>query len=286
MTEPTVAQALRQARAQLPLSTTPQLDAELLLAHVMQRPRSFFHARPETLLDGRVWEAYQVLLQRRASGEPLAYITAQQDFWTLTLDVSPAVLVPRPDTELLVEIALGLGPQDQTAWQVADLGTGSGAIALALGSERPHWCIHATDISSDALAVAQGNAMRLAPGRVNFFQGAWYEALPSALRLDCIISNPPYLEAGDRHIDADGLSHEPRQALVAAEQGLADLYAIIDGAPASLRQGGWLLLEHGHTQGAVVRKRLQAAGLTQVCSHRDLAGHERVSQGQYPGGTR
>lgn len=281
MTETTVAAALRQAQVQLAAIGSARLDAELLLAQVMGCARSRLHSRPETLLSQVQRQAFDQLLQRRQSGEPLAYLLGEQDFWSLTLSVTPAVLVPRPDTELLVEVALSLGAPGEP-WRVADLGTGSGAIILALASERPAWQFYATDQSADALAVAQANAQRLGLDRVQWYRGSWCHALPAELRLHCIVSNPPYIDAADAHLQGDGLRHEPRQALVAEAAGLADLRVIIHQAPARLLPGGFLLLEHGYNQAPAVRQMLQAAGFETVQSRRDLAGHERVSLGQWP----
>lgn len=217
------------------------------------------------------------LVARRAAGEPVAYILGRKDFWTLELSVSPAVLVPRPETELLVERALTLDPGGEA--RVADLGTGSGAIALALASARPRWRIVATDISAAALAVAHANAAALGLAQVELIQGDWLACL-SARRFQMIVSNPPYVATDDAALGQ--LMREPRVALVAAEEGLAALLAITRAAPGHLEPDGWLLLEHGATQAAAVAGALVARGFAQVRSHRDLAGRERMTEGQWP----
>ena len=222
---------------------------------------------------------FLALIERRAAGEPVAYILGRKDFWTLELTVSPAVLVPRPETELLVERALALHPGDEA--KVADLGTGSGAIALALASARPGWRIVATDISAAALAVARANAVALGLERAEMVQGNWLAGLPGRT-FDLLLSNPPYVAAADPALRTPELMREPRLALVAEEDGLAALCAIIREAPAHLEPGGWLLLEHGAAQAAAVAGALVARGFAQVRSHRDLAGRERMTEGQWP----
>ena len=222
---------------------------------------------------------FLALVARRAAGEPAAYILGRKGFWTLELSVSPAVLVPRPETELLVERALTLDLRAEAG--VADLGTGSGAIALALASARPRWRIVATDISAAALTVARANAAALGLARVELIEGDWLACL-SARRFQLILSNPPYVAASDPALHQPELMREPRLALVAADAGLAALLVIIRTAPGHLEPGGWLLLEHGATQAAAVAGALVARGFAQVRSHRDLAGCERMTEGQWP----
>jgi release factor glutamine methyltransferase len=281
-TNPTVATLLAegvqrlQASQLAPGSTpTPDLDAQLLLAHVLGVPRARLRSHPETASATRAAGSYRALIERRATGEPVAYLTGEKDFWTLRLQVTPAVLVPRPESELLVERALALWPSGHA--RVADLGTGSGAIALALASERPAWRVLASDVSADALQVARGNAAALGISGVEFRLGSWFEPLRDE-RFELLVSNPPYIGAADPHLAQ--LSHEPRLALTPGADALACLTAIIRGAGRHLATGGWLLLEHGATQAQQVRRELVLAGMRHVRSHRDLAGFERMTEGQ------
>jgi release factor glutamine methyltransferase len=266
---------LRAAPAGSAPEASPDLDAQVLLAHVLGVPRVRLRSHPEELAKATAAAAYRALLERRAAGEPVAYLTGENDFWTLHLKVTPRVLIPRPETELLVERALALWPAEHA--RVADLGTGSGAIALALASARPAWRLLASDVSPDALATAQANAAALALTRVEFRLGSWFEPLKGE-RFELLVSNPPYIAADDPQLAQ--LAYEPRLALTAGSDALACLKAIIHGAGAHLERGGWLLLEHGATQGAQVRHELVLAGMRHVRSHRDLAGHERMTEGQ------
>ena len=255
--------------------TDPRFDAAVLLAYVLDVARARLSSHPELAVDATAVEHYRRLLLRRAGGEPVAYLTGRREFWSLELTVTPAVLVPRPETELLVERALALAPS--AAARVADLGTGSGAVALALASERPAWQVIATDVSVEALAVARANAAALGLQRIDFRSGDWYAALPGE-SLDLIASNPPYVAADDAALLT--LQHEPRRALTPGADALASLRTLVRGAPQHLRPGGWLLLEHGLAQAAAVRAELVLAGFRHVRSHRDLAGHERITEGQ------
>jgi release factor glutamine methyltransferase len=218
---------------------------------------------------------FRVGIERRSAGEPLAYITGVKEFWSLPLTVAPGVLVPRPETELLVELCLAL----PATTRVADLGTGSGAIAIALASERPDWQVIATDVSAEALDIAAINCRRLHVGNVELRQGRWCEALDGSF--DAIVSNPPYIAPGDAALAA--LAHEPQMALVAADEGFADLLEIAAGARARLRPGGRLLLEHGAIQAATLAARLAGLGYVDIHCHRDLAGHDRVTAAIWPG---
>jgi release factor glutamine methyltransferase len=258
---------------------TPGLDAEILLAHALGVARARLRSHPEEVPAADAATRFLDLITRRAAGEPVAYILGRKDFWTIELSVSTAVLVPRPETELLVERALALDPGGDA--RAADLGTGSGAIALALASARPCWRIVATDISAAALAVALANAAALELTRVEMIQGDWLGCL-AARRFQLILSNPPYVAASDPALAQPELMREPRLALVAAEDGLAALRAIIRTAPRHLEPGGWLLLEHGAEQAAAVAGALVARGFAQVRCHRDLAGRERMTEGQWP----
>jgi release factor glutamine methyltransferase len=252
-----------------------RLDAELLLAHALALPRARLRSHPEAAAGAGVARQYRELLERRAAGEPVAYLTGEKEFWALPLKLSAAVLVPRPETELLVERALALVRHDRA--RAVDLGTGSGAIALALASERPNWQLLATDVSEAALGIARANARALALERVQFRRGSWLAPL-GADRFDLIVSNPPYVAADDPALAA--LQHEPRLALTPGNDALLALREIIHGAPAHLLPGGWLLLEHGATQGAAVRRELALAGMRYIRSHPDLAGLERATEGQ------
>ncbi|MFO7276818.1 MAG: peptide chain release factor N(5)-glutamine methyltransferase [Pseudomonadota bacterium] len=271
---------LRQATARLAGTVDmPRLEAELLLAHVLGVPRARLRSHPEDRPDDVARTRYASLIERRVSGEPLAYIVGEREFWSLPLAVSPAVLVPRPETELLVERALALHTAPTA--RVVDLGTGSGAIALALAHERPGWSITATDISQDALAVARANAERLGLQRIEFLHGSWFEPLAGRI-FDLVLSNPPYVAADDPALLQPELGYEPSAALTPGPDALACLREIIAGAPEHLERGGWIVLEHGAQQAPLVARELVARGFTHVRSHRDLAGHERVTEAQWP----
>ncbi len=268
---------LAEARAH---SEAAAADAPLLLAHLLGKPVTWIYAHPEEAVSAPQAERFRQLLARRGAGEPLAYLTGEKDFWSLTLKVTPATLVPRPETELLVEVGLELGDGDEGI-TILDLGTGSGAIALAIAHERPHWRITATDLSAEALAVAKENARRLGLKNLRFLQGRWYEPLPTDARFHLILSNPPYVAENDPHLQGDGVRHEPRATLAAGPEGLDDLITIIRGAPAHLKRGGWLAVEHGAEQGRAVRALFQEAGFEKVETRRDLAGRDRVTLGCY-----
>ena len=273
------AQRLQNALTARDPGATPGLDAELLLAHALGTGRARLRSHPDEVPATDTAALFLTLIERRAAGEPVAYILGRKEFWSLELSVTPAVLVPRPETELLVERALALHPGGEA--RAADLGTGSGAIALALARARPGWQIVATDISAAALAVARANAAALGVPRVEMAQGDWLSCLRER-RFDLILSNPPYVAAADPALRQPELMREPQLALVAAEGGLAALHRIIRDAPDHLAPGGWLLLEHGATQAAAVAGALVARGFAQVRSHRDLAGRGRMTEGQWP----
>lgn len=256
-----------------------RLEAELLLAHVLSRPRSHLLAHAEALLAPESAARYDSLLARAAAGEPLAYLTEQREFWSLTLTVSPAVLIPRPETELAVERCLALLADAAPAACVCDLGTGAGAIALALAAERPTWRITATDLSAAALEVARANARRLGFVHIEFLLGDWLAPV-AGRAFELIVSNPPYIARHDPALDA--LRHEPLGALTSGATGMESLRRLIQDARAHLRQGGWLVLEHGAQQREAVAAALVEAGYARVRCHRDLAGHDRISEGQWP----
>ncbi len=272
-----IASLLRQAS--LPDSPSPRLDAELLLAAALGKPRSFLHTWPERVVSSEVAERYAGYLARRRAGEPVAYILGHQGFWSLDLEVAPDTLIPRPDTELLVETALALLPGASA--EVLDLGTGSGAIALALGCERPGWTVTGVDRISAAVQLAERNRARLKLGNVRFLESHWFSALGEQ-RFALIVSNPPYIRTQDPHLGQGDVRFEPSSALVAGDDGLDDIRQIIQGAPAHLLPGGWLLLEHGYDQAPEVRDLLARGGFARVESRRDLGGHERISLGQWP----
>jgi release factor glutamine methyltransferase len=259
------------------VSDHPARDAEVLLLHVLQVARSHFHAWPERTLTASEQQAYAVCIERFQRGEPVAYIIGHREFWSLDLTVTPATLIPRPETELLVETVLATLAKT-AALTVADLGTGSGAIALALATERPHWEVHATDISTAALAVATTNAMRLALTNVTFHAGDWCAALPP-VRFDAIISNPPYIALADSAIERRVKASEPHTALFAGADGLSAIRQIIAMAKDHLHPGGYLFLEHGSLQAEAVRCLLEKAGYTKIGLHTDLAGLARVTVG-------
>lgn len=264
---------------ELPDSPTPRLDAELLLAQALGKSRGYLHTWPERELEASQHERYQAALARRRTGEPVAYILGRQGFWSLDLDVASHTLIPRPDTELLVETALALLPA--TPLQVLDLGTGTGAIALALACERPAWQVTGVDRVAEAVALAQGNGIRLQLANARFAESCWFSAL-AGQRFQLIVSNPPYIAAADPHLSQGDVRFEPSSALVAGIDGLDDIRLIIEQAPEHLLAGGWLLLEHGFDQAEAVRELLVQRGFATVESRRDLGGHQRISLGQWP----
>jgi len=255
-------------------------DAELLLAHVLGRPRSWLYAHGDDELGADAAARFDALLARRREGEPVAYLTGQRGFWRFDLQVGPATLIPRPETELLVELALQRMPPDRPL-RIADLGTGSGAIALALAHERPRAYVVATDTSAEALAIAAANAHALELGNVRFRRGDWFAPLAGEA-FDLIASNPPYIADSDQHLDEGDLRFEPRGALASGPDGLDAIRRIVGAAPVHLRRGGWLLIEHGWQQGEAVRALLAAAGLIEVDTGRDLEQRDRVTWGRRP----
>jgi release factor glutamine methyltransferase len=269
---------VREALAAATQRLGDRAEAELLLLHVLRKPRSWLFAHADDALDMDVQTSYQELLARREAGEPVAYLVGHRGFWTLDLEVTPATLIPRPETELLVELALQRLPSGFSG-QVADLGTGSGAIALAIARERPHAQVIATDASAAALEVARRNAQRHAIDNVSFVQGDWLAPLADQ-RFDLIASNPPYIEADDPHLARGDLRFEPASALASGHDGLDDIRRIVDGARRHLAPGGWLLFEHGWNQGDAARALLDAAGYAEVFTAPDLEQRDRVSGGE------
>ena len=252
-------------------------DAEHLLLHALGKPRSWLFAHAQETASVPLQDAYADLVQRRASGEPVAYITGRRGFWSLDLEVTPATLIPRAETELLVELALAHLPEHAPS-HVLDLGTGSGAVALALARERPRAHVCATDFSAAALDVARRNAQHLGIANVEFVHGDWFAPL-AGRQFALIVSNPPYIETTDAHLTQGDLRFEPMTALTAGADGLDDIRRIISDARAHLVAGGWLLFEHGWQQGEVSRSLLSAAGYAEVFTAADLEGRERVSGG-------
>ena len=267
-------QTLQDSREHCPRDLL--LDWELLWCEVLPQSRAWLLAHPEYSPASEQWQAFQCYWQRRLAGEPLAYILGRKEFWSLELQVDTNVLIPRPESELLVELCLRLLP-DEDGIRVIDLGCGSGALALALASERPRWRLTATDASPAALALARANGRRLGL-EVRWLESDWLRDVPQVSRYDAIIANPPYLAADDRHLEQ--LGYEPRAALVAAAAGMADLRAIIDQSRYYLVAGGLLALEHGYEQGAAVRAELKQQGYGGIQSKCDYAGLERVSYGR------
>lgn len=253
-------------------------DARRLLAHALQRPPAWLFAHGDEAVDADAQHRFEALLARRAQGEPVAYLTGRRGFWTFDLMVSPQTLIPRPETERLVELALErIGTQP--GLRMADLGTGSGAIALALAHERPQAQVVAVEVSEGALAVARANAQALRLDNIEFRRGDWLQPLAGE-RFDLIASNPPYIADRDPHLAA--LRYEPEPALSSGHDGLDAIRRIVSDAPAHLHGGSWLLLEHGWDQGDAVRALLQDAGFDAVQTHRDLEDRDRVTSGRWP----
>ena len=274
----TIAQLLARRAELEPYSDSATLDVELLLSHCLNKPRSYLRAWPEKALTEAELEAFQQLFQRRLAGEPVAYLIGSQGFWTLELAVNSSTLIPRPETELLVETALAYG-NDLARAKVLDLGTGSGAIALALASERPAWQLLGCDRQAEAVALAEQNRQHCRLDNARFIESDWFAAIePQAF--DLIVSNPPYIDPVDKHLDEGDVRFEPLSALVADNKGLADIEQIACLAPAYLNSAGGLLLEHGYDQGKAVREILEAAGFSQVKTYQDLAGQDRVTTGR------
>lgn len=271
---PTVAAALAQ-------SGLGSLDAQVLLAHVVGRDRAWLVAHAEDPLTRDQCREFMTIARRRRNGEPVAYLTGSREFWGLRLRVTPDVLIPRPETETLVELALARLPGDREL-RVLDLGTGSGAIALAIAHERPRAKVLATDVSSDALVVARENATALALRNVEFVTSDWYECVPVAWQrgpFDLIASNPPYVAAGDPHLEQGDVRFEPARSLTPGGDGLDAIRKIVAGAAERLVVGGTLAVEHGFDQSDAVRAMFEAAGFVEVAPQRDLAGIPRVVAG-------
>jgi release factor glutamine methyltransferase len=272
----TVGSALRQAQHTLePDSPAPRLDAEVLLMHVCGLDRAALVMQADTALTGTQAQRLDSLLQRRRRGEPMAYLTGTREFWSMDLTVTPATLIPRPETELLVEKALEKIPPHAT-WRIADLGTGSGAIALAIARERPRCHVVATDDSAAALDVARHNAGKFGLANVEFREGHWFAPLTGET-FDLIASNPPYVRADDPHLKQGDLRFEPVSALVAGTDGLDAIRLLARQAREHLKPGGWVLFEHGWDQAVAIGEILRRHGYREMVYHQDLAGHARVA---------
>ena len=266
------------------ISDSARLDVELLLARVFDKDRSYFFSWPEQELTTAQLAAFEQLFARRLKGEPIAHILGEREFWSLSLQVNASTLIPRPDTELLVELALELFSEQHIS--ALDLGTGTGAIALALASEKPLWHFLALDQSQAACDLAESNRKMLAINNVQVLHSNWFSVLKaprlSAKRFDLIVSNPPYIDKDDHHLSEGDVSFEPLSALVADDSGLADIKHISSAAIDFLNPGGYLLLEHGYNQAAAVRRSLTAAGFASVKSKKDLNGNDRATLGRWP----
>ncbi|WP_355660810.1 peptide chain release factor N(5)-glutamine methyltransferase [Halomonas salifodinae] len=259
-------------------SATPRLDAEVLLCHVLGVERTWLYTWGDRQAPSFERARFEALVAARAQGHPVAYLTGEREFWGLRLATSPATLIPRPDTETLVEAALARAAAP--TGRLLDLGTGTGAIALAFASERPGWTVLGVDLAPEAVSLARQNAGRLGIANADFRKSDWFSALGDDERFALIVANPPYIAADDPHLGQGDVRFEPASALVADEDGLADLQHLVVEARQYLTPGGWLLLEHGYAQGAAVRRALTDAGYAEVASLTDLGGRERLSLGR------
>lgn len=262
------------------ISDTAQLDAQLLLAHVLTVSTSYFYTWPEKEVDVTDMERFHDLLVRRERGEPVAYLLGYQAFWSLDLEVAPCTLIPRADTERLVEVALSVLDRNRES-RILDLGTGTGAIALALASELPRSTVVGVDLVNDAVALAKRNALRNQLGNVTFVQSSWFTALAGCEPFDLIVSNPPYIDPDDEHLSQGDVRFEPKSALVAENHGMADIEHIIHLAPNYMAPDAYLMFEHGYDQAAAVRASLSEAGFVAIESFQDFGGNDRVTIGQY-----
>ncbi len=278
----TINEAIRNATAILEHTQgdSARLDAELLLASVLNQDRAWLRTWPDKILSPSQSQAFETLVSRRQTGEPIAYILGQRDFWTLTLTVTPETLIPRPETELLVDQALAKIPTDAN-WCILDLGAGSGAIAIAIAKERPRCNLIATDRSLAALRIAQQNAQINAVNNIHFLAANWLTGFARHFRADMILSNPPYIMEDDPHLSMGDVRFEPLSALAAGPEGLNDLRHILIAAKTHLKPGGWLLLEHGYHQQAALASLLAQQGYQSVRCYYDYANQPRVSLGRW-----
>ncbi len=276
----TIEHLIRQASQQLEAnSDTAKLDVELLLAHALKKDRTYLFTWHDKLLSAEEVEIFQSLFVRRIQGEPIAYILGQQEFWDLILHTAEHTLIPRADTETLIEWSLELAESLPTNAAVIDLGTGTGAIALALAKEQPSWKVEAVDVIPEAVKLAQANAHLNQLQRVNIYQGSWFENVKG--RFDLIVSNPPYIDPDDKHLSQGDVRFEPKSALIANNKGLADLEYIAEQGRHYLVSGGWLLMEHGYDQLESVQAIFSRLGYQQVSTRFDLGGNPRITGGQF-----
>jgi release factor glutamine methyltransferase len=272
---PTVKGLLQEATERITESDTARLDAEVLLSHVLDRNRAWLYTWPDKVLVPEAADKYRGLIERRVAGEPVAHLTGVREFWGLELACDNSTLIPRPETELLVEQALQLRLPDRA--QVLDLGTGTGAIALALAKERPKWQLRGTDSSAGAISLARANAKKLGVRNVKWFKGDWFQPLDADVRFDLILSNPPYIPEDDACLGEGDVRFEPRSALVSGEDGLDAILRLVAGAGYWLNPKGWMLLEHGYNQTSDVREILATNGFNSITCFEDLAGHKRAT---------
>ena len=278
---PSIESTLSEAtRALLSVSDSPRLDAEILLCLVLAQERSHLRAWPEKQLTVEQRRHFETLLQQRRSGIPIAYLTGHREFWSREFEVSPDVLIPRPDTELLIELALELMRAD-TPYKLVDLGTGSGIIGITLAAERPLAEITATDVSPEALAIARRNADKHHIRNIVFAESNWFDGLPTDAQFNLVTSNPPYIAPADPHLTQGDVRFEPQSALIAGRQGLSDIEIIVATARRHLLSPGHLLIEHGYDQQHQVQSIFKKLGYKQVKTHRDLSGQPRVTYGQW-----
>ncbi|MEH6558949.1 MAG: peptide chain release factor N(5)-glutamine methyltransferase [Oceanicoccus sp.] len=280
----TVAELLLQSKELQSVSDSARLDAELLLCFCLDKDRSYLLAWPDAKVSSECAQQFLQLIERRIDGEPIAYIVGERGFWSLDLQVNPSTLIPRPETELLVEKTLDL-MADVSRADILDLGTGTGAIALALASEKKGWNIVASDFQPQAVALAGSNKSKYSLNNVTVIQSDWFDEFVDQ-SFDVIVSNPPYIDPDDKHLENGDVRFEPKSALVADNHGLADLEHIISNASTYLNNQGWLLLEHGYNQSDAVQALLQEAGFSQIFTELDLAGWGRVTGGQFIEGVR
>ena len=278
----TIANCLQQSSQLIDVSDSPRLDIEIFLTHILQKNRTYLFTWPEKELTEDQANQFNQFFSRRLTGEPVAHIIGRREFWSLPLIVNNSTLIPRPDTELLVEAALGLFSEDESdqTRRLLDLGTGTGAIVLALANEKKSWQCVGVDKEIAAVELAEKNRARFDLNNVKILQSDWFSALASEAAFDIIVSNPPYIDPTDKHLQEGDVRFEPLSALIADKKGLADLELIITKSPKYLTENGWLLVEHGHDQGAAVRDLFTANHFDDVNTFRDFGRNERVTVGK------